>query len=339
MKTRQTKERQDKSTIKGNVTKKIDSIFTVLHTRHRLLQAIREFFYKNRYIEVETPNLTKTAPPDPYIDPLTVYIRDKGPFYLHTSPEMGMKKLLRYNTQRIFQICKVYREEELDGTHSIEFTMLEWYRRGSYLKTIQEVGKLIDFIAKRLKIGETCLFNRPLKIYDLEELFKEKTGFNPFVLKRNELIKRTGEKKSIHISKKDTWNDIFFKIFIQEIEPKIKKNVPYFIVNWPLSISTMAKQKGANKVERFELYINGLEIANGYTELLDAREQRKRFIKDNMQRKRLSKDVFDIDEDFLKAISSIKGEYTGVSLGVDRLLMVLLGKDKIDDVLPEKPVH
>ncbi|MBP9561039.1 MAG: hypothetical protein KBE27_04390, partial [Syntrophorhabdaceae bacterium] len=128
--------------------------------------------------------------------------------------------------------------------------------------------------------------------------------------------------------------DIFFKIFIQEIEPAIKDDSPYFIIDWPSSISSMAKPKGKNKVERFEMYIDGLEIANGYTELMDSRVLRERFKKENQRRKRLGKDIFHEDREFMEAIDSIQGGYTGVSIGIDRLLMSLMGKDRIDDVLP-----
>lgn len=302
--------------------------------RDRLLRSVRDFFYVNNYIEVETPNLVPTCAPDPYIDPLRVYMGSIGPFYLHTSPEIGMKKLLRYNFKRIFQICKVYRVEDIDTVHSIEFTMLEWYREGSYMDLIQEVGDLIRLVAGDLAIEKDRFINREYRIYDLEDLFVKKTGINPFMLTRSQLIKQARLKSIVVIDKKDTWNDIFFKIFIQEIEPAIKDDSPYFIIDWPSSISSMAKPKGKNKVERFEMYIDGLEIANGYTELMDSRVLRERFKKENQRRKRLGKDIFHEDREFMEAIDSIQGGYTGVSIGIDRLLMSLMGKDRIDDVLP-----
>jgi lysyl-tRNA synthetase class 2 len=138
------------------------------------------------------------------------------------------------------------------------------------------------------------------------------------------------------IDHKDTWNNLFFKLFIQEVEPRISKEAPYFIKDWPLSVSTMAKRKDANRVERFELYMNGLEIANGYTELLDATEQRQRFDRDNNERRASEKQTFPIDEEFLDAVETLQGSYAGVSVGVDRLLMVLLGKKHISDVLVQR---
>lgn len=309
-----------------------ESIVKNIFLKHALLKSIREFFYTNGYIEVETPNLMTTCAPDPYIDPLCVYIKDKGPFYLHTSPEMGMKKLLQFNFKRIFQICKVYRVEDTDTIHSIEFTMLEWYREGTYMELIEEVIMLLRFVSKELDLERKKLLNNEIKIHDLERLFIEKTGLNPFTLKRSEFIKQA--KKIITIDKKDTWNDIFFKLYIQEIEPAIMEDRPYFVLDWPSSISSMAKPKGRNKVERFELYINGLEIANGYTEFMDSKGLKERFKKENNKRKKLGKDLFIYDREFFKAIDMVKGDYAGVSIGIDRLLMALTGQDSIEYVLP-----
>ncbi|MCX7965961.1 MAG: hypothetical protein N2596_04990 [Syntrophorhabdaceae bacterium] len=299
--------------------------------RHALLKTIREFFYRNGYIEVETPHLVTTCAPDPYIDPLKVYVDKKGPFYLHTSPEMGMKKLLQFDFKRIFQICKVYRVEDMDTTHNIEFTMLEWYREGTYKELIEEMVELLRFICEMLGLKKRFEKDE-IKIYELEKLFVEKIGLNPFNLTRTEFIKKA--KGIVTIDRKDTWNDIFFKIFFQEIEPAIKEDRLYFVLDWPESISSMAKTKGANKVQRFEMYINGLEIANGYSELMDSKRLKERLKKENMKRKKLGKEMFVYDKDFFYAIDMIRDEYAGVSIGVDRLMMGLTGKDRIEYVLP-----
>jgi lysyl-tRNA synthetase class 2 len=309
-----------------------------LRSRHELLKAVREFFYDASYLEVETSNLMKTAAPDPNIEPLKVYVENKGPFYLHTSPEMGMKKLLRHGHKRIFQICKVYRVEDNYEAHNTEFTMLEWYREGTYYDAMKEVEDLTCFVIERCKFVNPDQFACPWKMYDLDELFMVQTGMNPFLLQRDELFDFMHRSGFLGVDEKDTWNDLFFKLFIQEIEPRIPKEAPYFIKNWPLSVSTMAKRKDANRVERFELYMNGLEIANGYTELLDVTEQRKRFERDNMERATSGKQTFSIDEEFLDALGRLKGSYTGVSIGVDRLLMALLGKKRIEDVMINREI-
>ena len=307
----------------------------LMKARHDFIKLIRDFYYASGYLEVETPNLMKTVAPDPNIEPLKVYIDDKGPFFLHTSPEMGMKKLL-HGHERIFQFCKVYRVEEHGEIHNTEFTMLEWYREGTYLDAMNEVEDLISHVVDHFPTADGSRFTRPWQVYDLAELFIKETGINPFEFDREAMFLGMQGKGFMGIDHKDTWNDLFFKLFIQEVEPRISKEGPYFIKDWPLSVSTMAKRKDAHRVERFELYINGLEIANGYTELLDASEQRQRFERDNNERRASGKQTFAIDEEFLEAVEMLQGPYAGVSIGVDRLLMVLLGKDRIEEVLLER---
>jgi elongation factor P--(R)-beta-lysine ligase len=305
----------------------------LLAIRHRLLGTIRAFFFGQRYIEVETPALIRNPPPDPHIDALSVYIGNKGPYYLHTSPEMHMKKLLQFGHERMFQICKVYRIEETEEIHSTEFTMLEWYRKGTYTEAMEEVESFVRYVSDRLGNAREGRFKESFVAYDLEKLVAEISGFNPFLLNRDGLSEAMKSIGFGGINDKDTWNDLFFKLFIQKVEPKIPGEAPYFIRDWPSSISTMARKKAPNKVERFELYMNKMEIANGYTELLDPEEQRNRFIVDNDERKRLGKNTFEVDEGFLEALSKTKGSYAGVSVGVDRLFMALLEKENIDEVM------
>ncbi len=310
--------------------------YEILPKRHELLRSIRTFFYDHGYIEVETANLMRTAPPDPHIDPLQVIVGGKGPYYLHTSPEMCMKKLLPTGHKRIFQICKVYRVEEFDEIHNTEFTMLEWYREGTYNEAMRETNELVSYVATEL-LGEDCrLYNGTFASYELESVILEKTGINPFGLSRDELFEAMKKKGFPGINDGDDLNSLFFKLFIQEIEPYLPKESSCFITGWPALVSTMAKLKDTNpfQVERFELYMRGMEIANGYTELLDPVAQRERFIKDNEERQRLNKNTFEIDKDFLDALSKLGGSYAGVSVGVDRLLMTLLGVNTIGDVLP-----
>ena len=305
----------------------------LLLIRHEVLRAIRDFFFSNRYIEVETPTLIEYPPSDPYIDPLNVYVGAKGPYHLHTSPEMHMKKLLQLGHERIFQICKVYRFEEVEEIHSTEFTMLEWYRDGTYVQAMEEVENLIRYVSERFDAGRGRRYEESFVVYDLENLVSEISGLNPFLFERDGLSKAMKSYGVAGVDPRDTWNDLFFKFFIQEVEPKIPAKTPYFIKDWPLSISTMAKKKGHNKVERFELYMGGMEIANGYTELLDPGEQRNRFEADNAERKRLGKSTFELDQGFLEALAYVNGSCAGVSVGVDRLLMAILEEERIDDVL------
>jgi len=304
----------------------------ILTARHELLRAIREFFYERDYLEVETPSLMKTAPPDPYIDPLEVFAGEKGPFYLHTSPEVHMKRLLQYGCRRLFQMCRVYRVEELEEIHNVEFTMLEWYREGGYGDIMEEVEELVSSLAGKLAPGDGSRFTPPYRTFELDRLLVDRAGIDPFPLDRDSLFRAMEGAGFKGLDGRDGWDDLFFKLLIQEVEGKIEEEKPYFIKDWPLFISTMAKKKGPNKVERFEFYIDGVEIGNGYSELLDPEEQRERFRRDNKERLRLGKETFSVDESFLGDLSRIEGPCTGVAVGVDRLLMKILGLERIDQV-------
>ncbi len=310
----------------------------IVRLRHAALKAVREFFYGRGYIEVETPYITRMPPPDPYIDPLTVYVGDAGPFYLHTSPEMGMKKLLAAGHEKIFQVCKVFRVEEFEEHHSTEFTMLEWYMSGTYAEAMSETAQVVRHVGAALGVRDALCPPGEWDVYRLSDLFLELIGFDPLPLDRSRLVATMEARGFQGLSTADTWEDLFFKLLVQEIEPKMARpeRRPYFIKDWPASITAMARKKDAHTVERFELYMQGLEIANGYTELLDEDEQRERLARDVAARVRSGKPVFPADEAFLDALSRVRGPVAGVSIGVDRLLMALCEKERIDEVLADR---
>jgi len=308
----------------------------ILKARHGLLKAIRDFFYRNDYLEVETPFLSQCAAPDAYIEPLRVFVGAAGPFFLHTSPEMGMKKLLASGHEKIFQVCKVFRVEEFEEHHNTEFTMLEWYMPGTYEDAMLETKRLVDSVVSDLDVADRDFFDRPWKRFDLGELCLEKAGIHPLSLDEGQLFAAMRDRGIAGIRQDEGWQDLFFKLLIQEVEPRLHESGPYFIEDWPRHITSMAKRKDDYRVERFELYMKGLEIANGYTELLDPEEQRRRFLEENEMRRRSGKEPLPVDTTFLEALGRLKGPCAGVSLGVDRLLMVLLECETIGDVLPAR---
>lgn len=305
----------------------------ILKARHELLRVVRSFFFERGYMEVETAYLAHFAPSDAHIEPLRVLVGGKGPFFLHTSPEVGMKKLLALGCERIFQICKVFRVEELDEHHNTEFTMLEWYMPGTYRDAMLETEQLIRKVAEQAAWKGSAYVKRSWKEYDLGQLCHEHTGINPLLLDRDRLLEALRERRFIGTDQGETWEELFFKLFIQEVEPRIDRGVPYLIEHWPVLISSMAKRRDEQSVERFELYMKGLEIANGYTELLDAKEQRARLEQENERRRSLVREPLPVDEEFLAVLPHLKGPCAGVSVGLDRLLMVLLEKSTIDEVL------
>lgn len=309
----------------------------ITRSRHLLLKAARAFFHERGYLEVETPYLARTAPADPYIEPVEAFAGKAGPFYLHTSPEMGMKKLLASGAGRIFQICKVFRVEEFEEHHSVEFTMLEWYAPGTYEDAMEETRGLVRSLDIAVNGGTGSPYaSGPWKTYRLADLFLEMTGIDPLPLPREELAGSMVARGFEGLRDDDTWEDLFFKLLVQEIEPRLdeREKTPYFMKDWPASLTAMAKKKNDFTVERFELYMRGLEIANGYSELLDPAEQRLRMNRDNEERLALGKPPFPLDEDFLTALGHIPGPVAGVSIGIDRLLMALLDEKDIGRVLP-----
>lgn len=313
----------------------------VVRSRHLLLKATRDFFYGRGYVEIETPYLARTAPTDPYIEPLKAFMGDSGPFYLHTSPEMGMKKALASGLDRIFQICKVFRVEEFEEHHSVEFTMLEWYGPGTYEDATEETRSLVRSLDVAVNGEEGASYtDTAWKTYRLADLFVEAIGFDPLPLSRGDLRATMISHGFQGLRDDDTWEDLFFKLLVQEIEPRLneREGGPYFIKDWPASLTAMAKKKDncPQAVERFELYMRGLEIANGYSELLDAGEQADRMARDNEERVALGKPPFPIDEAFLDALGCISGPVAGVAIGMDRLLMALLGEENIAAVLPDR---
>jgi lysyl-tRNA synthetase class 2 len=306
--------------------------------RHVALRAAREFFCDRGYIEVETPALMRTATPDPYIEPLEVYVGRSGPYYLHTSPEMGMKKLVALGHEKIFQICKVFRVEEFEEHHAIEFTMLEWYAGGTYLEAMEETTELLRTLGRALGDNAAAMVAGRFEVREVKALFLDWAGLDPFLLDRDALASAMEERGFQGLARSDTWEDLFFLLFVNDVEPRIRAlgEAPCFIKDWPASLTAMAKKKDNHTVERFELYMNGLEIANGYTELLDAGEQRVCLSRDNARRAQRGMRVFPLDEQFLDALGRIPGPIAGVSIGIDRLLMALLRKERIGDVLPDR---
>jgi elongation factor P--(R)-beta-lysine ligase len=313
---------------------------SVLKTRHGVLRAIRQFFHHRGYLEIETPHLVKAAPSDPYIEPLKVYVGDKGPYYLHTSPEIGMKKALACGVERIFEICKVFRVEEFEEHHSVEFTMVEWYRPGTYLDAMGETEDLVRHVGQAIcsTTGPSEYVRQPWRTYELRGLCVELVGFDPLPLSFEDLRRAMTSRGYGELRSDAGWADLFFRLLVQEVEPRLqaREKAPYFIKDWPASLTAMARRKDDLTVERFELYMKDLEIANGYTELLDPTEQRKRIVADNETRRSQGKDAFPPDESFLQSIGRISGPVSGVSIGVDRLIMVLLGKERISEVLVDR---
>ncbi|MEK7991813.1 MAG: EF-P lysine aminoacylase EpmA [Thiotrichaceae bacterium] len=296
-----------------------------LKRRAALYQKIRHFFAEREVLEVETPVLSQAAVPEPSIEPLSTQLYQHQTLYLQTSPELAMKRLLAAGSGAIFQICKVFRDDELGRWHNPEFTLLEWYRPDfNQEDLIQEVSVFLQFILE-------C---KPAKIMTYEQAFETYLSINPFqckLSKLQQLIKKYGL-DNVKQFERDTCLQLLMSY---EIEPNLPQDSPVVIKDFPASQATLARRKSDNPqlAARFEFYFKGVELANGFHELTDPIEQRQRFGQDLIKRAENGQTILPIDEYFLAALDAGLPDCAGVALGVDRLLMLCLGVNNIQDVL------
>lgn len=287
-----------------------------LWTRARMIHALREFFIGRDYLEVETPNLIPELIPEHHIDAVTC-----GDWFLHTSPEIYMKRLLAAGYPRIFQICKCFRKGERGSNHLPEFTMLEWYRKDiDYKLLMKECQELIISVADALGNGELIHYQgNPIRLKGPWECISVQEAFDLHApMQMDEAIRK----------------DCFDEAMVCYIEPRLGMGRPTFIYDYPVSAAVLAKAKTDNTAvaERFELYMGGKEIANACSEVTGRDEHYKRFEKVIEYRHLSGKPDYPIPERFLQEIDAMP-EAAGIALGVDRLAMIFCDSSKIDDVV------
>lgn len=330
--------------------KKNQSLLEIQKKRAFIIDKIREFFKNKGFLEVQTPIFVRLPGMEPYLNPLPYEFSDeknqKHRGYVITSPEYSLKKLLSQGFPKIFEITKVFRQNEsFGGIHNPEFTMIEWYRPNSnYRKIMSDTEELILFLARSLykkdwiKYGKEKIDLRtPWPKISVKQAFKKYAGVN---LDRAKTLKDFKRQVKISLPRNADWDDVFYTVFLNQIEPNFPKNRPIIIYDYPLPQASLAKKTPRLRsgqesfyAERFELYLAGLEIANCFSELTDAREQEKRLKQEKALRKKLGKEIYDIDKDFIEALKSGLPETGGIALGVDRLEMLLLDIKDINDLL------
>ncbi len=296
-----------------------------LRMRADIMARIRDFFNKRDVLEVETPLISATTVTDPHITSIPVVYSKDDIFYLQTSPEYAMKRLLAAGSGSIFQLCKAFRQDEKGRLHSPEFTMLEWYRvRFDHHALMDEMQ---DFFKEVFAIPKTDRFTAA-------NVFETYVGINPHVAQVSEL-KNVAKKHGIEIDVPDEKNVYLDILFTHIIEPKLGKEYPVFIYDYPVSQAALAKIRDERipVASRFEVYYKGIELANGFHELQSAEEQRARFEKDLQYRALHQMDAVPMDELLLSALHSGLPDCAGVAMGVDRLMMLMLGYGKIANVV------
>ncbi len=291
-----------------------------LETRAAILQAIREFFLEKGYLEVETPHRIPAPAPESHIDAVPA-----DGWFLHTSPELCMKRLLAAGYARVFQICRCWREGERGRLHVPEFTLLEWYSTDSnYDDLMRQTEALIQHVAWRLDRGESLIYQgvevslvAPWPRVSVQEAFSR---YAPVSM--NEALQR----------------DLYDEIMVEEIEPQLPRERPLFLYDYPAQRGALARlcEGDPTVAERVELYIGGLEMANGFTELTDAVEQRSRFEREEAYRRSRGKRPYPLPEKFLAELPDMPPS-AGIALGVDRLVMLFLDAKSIDEAIAFTP--
>ncbi|CCG41316.1 EF-P lysine aminoacylase EpmA [Magnetospirillum molischianum] len=324
-----------------------------LEARAKIVEAVRAFFAVRCFTEVETPCLQVSPGMEPHLKWFSTALTDPygGPdrtMGLHTSPEFAMKKLLVAGMPKIYQMARVFRNAERSDTHHPEFTMLEWYRTGAPLDALMDdTEALVAASAEAIgvtrlsRLDRVCDPFQPWRRLSVAQAFRDYAGIDllatapdPLVPQRD-LIAAEAARIGISFSASDRWDDIVFRIMMDRIEPHLGFDAPVFLHSWPLSMAALARPSVAdNRVaERFEVYVLGVELANAFGELTDAAEQRRRFAEDQALARSLYGAAPPADEDFLAALEYGMPDSAGIALGFDRLVMLLTGATRIDDVL------
>lgn len=323
----------------------------IYRTRVAIIRAIREFFWNQDFLETDTPIAVRYPGQEPYLHPMPVTVHDPNgeaaTFHLITSPEFSLKKLLAAGFEKIFSITKVFRDyESFGGTHNTEFTMIEWYRApGALTDIMDDTENLFKTVGK--KLGKTSVKHdgKEVTITDawerktMKQLWQEYLGVNLNEYLESEPLKDLVKNKGLSVGLDDEYEDLFFKLFLNFIEPKLGVEKPIFVYDYPKRMSSLSKTCAHDPryAERFELYIGGLEIANAFGELTDPTDQKQRLEADKELRGKLGKEVWDVDPEFIKALRALNAEdlpgVSGIALGVDRMVGLFTGAHDINEVI------
>ena len=297
---------------------------SIIQARARLYQKIRAFFAACECLEVDTPLLSPSTNTDPHVGSIVAHNLGSR-LFLQSSPEFAMKRLIAADIGSIYQICHAFREGECGSRHNIEFTLLEWYRIGfEYQQLMDEMEQLIDYIS-----GHPNSYSRT----SYRDLFLYRAGIDISVISDEELRQQCLVQipgSNVEQLDFDQCLDLLMSLVIQPTMQGYE-----FVYDYPVAQASLARvnQDNPSVVERFELFYDGLELANGFSELTDTVAQRRRFEADIRKRQRAGLPIYPLDENLLAALESGLPDCAGVALGLDRLLMVLENLDSIDQVL------
>ena len=324
-----------------------------LTARSAITRAIRAWFEEQGFTEVETPVLQVSPGNETHLHaPRTELCRADGARvarYLRTSPEFACKKLLAAGEERIFELARVFRDRERGDLHLPEFTMLEWYRANAgYDAVIADTIVVIAHAAQATGIGRFSFRGRSADPFAEPELLTVAGAFAQFAgidllatIDRGEgdrAVLAAAAAGKVRISDDDTWSDIFSKILVEHVEPKLGQGRLTILFEYPAPEAALARTKPSDPrvAERFEVYACGVELANGFGELTDPEEQRRRFLLAMDEKERRYGERYPLDEEFLAAVAGMP-QASGVALGFDRLVMLASGASRVDQVVWTPP--
>jgi len=315
-----------------------------LRRRVLLIRAVRAFFEARGYTEVETPYAVPVPGEEVHLRAFATEQElphgGRRKLWLHTSPEFAMKKLLAGGAGPIFQFCRVWRNGEGSDLHAPEFTMLEWYRPGATMDSL--IDETLSLLRAVLPPVVTCRgVTTDLSASErltVADAFARHAGADVLATAGNApaLAAQTGAR----LRGGETWEDLFFRLLLERVEPRLGRDRPTFLTHWPAAQAALARRDPADPrvAERFELFVCGIELANAFVELTDAAEQRARFLGDRARRLAAGGQDWPLDEDFLAALAHGMPDCAGIALGFDRLAMIASGADRIPQVqwLPDE---
>ena len=323
----------------------------MLLARTRIAHAFRGYFAERGFVEVECAALQRSPGNEAHLHAFaTEHIAPDGertPLYLHTSPEFACKKLLAAGETRIFDFARVFRNRERGALHAPEFTMLEWYRASEPYDAVQaDCTALLRLAAQTTGIetfsfrGRTCDPRAEPERLTVADAFTYHAGIellatlSPDGEGDRDALASKARRAGATVAENDGWADIFSKILVARVEPKLGLERPTILCEYPRCEAALARatSRDPRVAERFELYVCGVELANGFGELTDPAEQRSRFVREMDEKERIYGERYPLDEDFLAALARMP-EASGVALGFDRLVMLAAGARKLDDVI------
>lgn len=315
--------------------------------RTEIIRLIREFFWYEGFIETDTPSAVVLPGQELELSPVPVILHDEKAtarkFYLQTSPEFAMKKLLAAGFEKIFQICKCFRDyESFGGLHNPEFTMIEWYRgNATYKDIMDDTERLFQFIGGQMGVGTVTWNGHSVDItgaWDrktMKQVWQEFVGVNLDEYLEAPVMRAFARFRGYEARDDEPYEDVFYRIFLNEIEPKLGAERPVFVCEYPAVMTSLSRlcAHDSRYAERFELYVGGLELANAFGELTDAQEQKNRLEADRAKREITGKTAYPVDSDFIAALESGIPPTGGIALGVDRMIMLFAGANNINEVI------